>query len=159
MKNILKVVNKDMPENDEFWTWKPLHKMNVNEWESLCDGCGYCCLHKLQNEEDDSIYITNIACELLDLDTCQCADYENRLTCVPMCQKITVENIASLSWLPDTCAYRCIAEGRSLPEWHPLVTHNKKSPIEAGVLINSFAISESYVHPEQWQDCIIKKVE
>ena len=143
---------------DNFWESKSLQEMTEIEWESLCDGCGYCCLHKLQDEDTDKIYITRIACELLDLENCKCSDYKNRLIKVPMCQKITADNIVDLPWLPDTCAYRCIAEGRALPEWHPLISHSENSVFEAGASIQDFAIGESYVHPEQWQDCIIDEV-
>ncbi len=144
-----------MATESPYWQNKSLEDMTAEEWESLCDGCGHCCLHKLQDEDTGIIYVTRIACELLDLQSCQCQDYANRLSRVPMCAGIRADNINELHWLPNSCAYRCLNEGRELPTWHPLISRNKQSVIEAGMSVCLFAQSEKNVHPEQWQDCII----
>ena len=117
--------------------------MTHTEWESLCDGCGRCCLHKLEDDSDDRMYYTRVACELLDISTCRCKDYANRQKTVPDCIQLSVEQAHFFDWLPDTCAYRLLAEGESLPEWHPLITGDPQSVIDAGVSVRNVAISES----------------
>ena len=117
--------------------------MTHTEWESLCDGCGRCCLHKLEDDADDRMYYTRVACELLDISTCRCKDYANRQKTVPDCIQLSVEQAHFFDWLPDTCAYRLLAEGESLPEWHPLITGDPQSVIDAGVSVRNVAISES----------------
>lgn len=117
--------------------------MTHTEWESLCDGCGRCCLHKLEDDADGRMYYTRVACELLDISTCRCKDYANRQKTVPDCIQLSVEQAHFFDWLPDTCAYRLLAEGESLPEWHPLITGNPQSVIDAGISVRNVAISES----------------
>ena len=117
--------------------------MTHTEWESLCDGCGRCCLHKLEDDSDDRMYYTRVACELLDISTCRCKDYANRQKTVPDCIQLSVEQAHYFDWLPDTCAYRLLAEGETLPEWHPLITGDPQSVIDAGVSVRNVAISES----------------
>ncbi len=117
--------------------------MTHTEWESLCDGCGRCCLHKLEDDSDDRMYYTRVACELLDISTCRCKDYANRQKTVPDCIQLSVEQAHFFDWLPDTCAYRLLAEGETLPEWHPLITGDPQSVIDAGVSVRNVAISES----------------
>ena len=117
--------------------------MTHTEWESLCDGCGRCCLHKLEDDADERMYYTRVACELLDISTCRCKDYANRQKTVPDCIRLSVEQAHFFDWLPDTCAYRLLAEGESLPEWHPLITGDPQSVIDAGVSVRNVAISES----------------
>lgn len=117
--------------------------MTHTEWESLCDGCGRCCLHKLEDDSDDRMYYTRVACELLDISSCRCKDYANRQKTVPDCIQLSVEQAHFFDWLPDTCAYRLLAEGESLPEWHPLITGDPQSVIDAGVSVRHIAISES----------------
>lgn len=117
--------------------------MTHTEWESLCDGCGRCCLHKLEDDTDGRMYYTRVACELLDISTCRCKDYANRQKTVPDCIQLSVEQAHFFDWLPDTCAYRLLAEGESLPEWHPLITGDPQSVIDAGVSVRHVAISES----------------
>jgi uncharacterized cysteine cluster protein YcgN (CxxCxxCC family) len=117
--------------------------MTHTEWESLCDGCGRCCLHKLEDDADERMYYTRVACELLDISTCRCKDYANRQKTVPDCIQLSVEQAHFFDWLPDTCAYRLLAEGESLPEWHPLITGDPQSVIDAGVSVRNVAISES----------------
>lgn len=141
--------------NKHFWQTKTLDQLSVDEWESLCDGCGLCCLVKIEDEDSGDVYNTSVACRQLDIETCRCRDYENRLSDVPMCIQVTVDNLPQLGWLPATCAYKCLYEGRSLPEWHHLITGDETSVHDAGVSVKWFAVSEEYVHPEQLSDFIL----
>jgi len=122
-----------------FWQEKRLSKMNHEEWESLCDGCGRCCLHKLEDESDDRVYYTRVACDLLDIPSCRCKDYENRLKRMPDCLQLSVKNAEYFDWLPPTCAYRLLAEGEDLPEWHPLITGDPQSVVDAGISVRDIA--------------------
>jgi hypothetical protein len=119
--------------------------MSHDEWESLCDGCARCCLHKLEDEDDGRIYYTRAACSLLDIASCRCTDYQNRKTRMPDCLHLSVEDAHYFDWLPETCAYRLLAEGESLPEWHPLITGTQQSVIDAGISVRDFAKPESEV--------------
>ncbi len=123
----------------EFWKEKRLSQMSHDEWESLCDGCGRCCLHKLEDEDDGQIYYTRAACSLLDVSSCRCKDYGNRETLMPDCIQLSVEKAEYFNWLPETCAYRLLAEGEPLPEWHPLITGDPDSVIRAGISVRDFA--------------------
>lgn len=118
-----------------FWQTKTLEEMNVAEWESLCDGCARCCLNKLQDEDTGDIHYTSVACTLLDGSSCRCTDYRNRQAKVPDCVRLTPEEAHSLIWLPKTCAYRRLAEGRDLAWWHPLVSGNPDTVHEAGISV------------------------
>jgi len=144
--------------NTLFWQNKKLDEMTKAEWESLCDGCGHCCLVKLQDEDTDKIYITNVACRLLDIETCTCQDYPNRTKLVSHCLVLEAGNIDSINYLPETCAYRRLAQGLELPQWHPLVMGNKDAVKNSGASICDYAISEEYIHPEQLQEHIINEV-
>ena len=115
-----------------FWRRKSLGEMTPEEWESLCDGCGKCCLHKIEYEDTGQLCYTNVACKLLDLKTCQCSRYAERQRFVPDCVQLSPENVGSLAWMPSTCAYRLLAEGKDLPDWHPLVTGDPDSVHRAG---------------------------
>lgn len=132
--------NPDIP----FWKRKSLSEMTPGEWESLCDGCGKCCLNKLMND-DDEIFFTDVACRLLDLDTCRCGNYANRIHEVPDCQVLTPENIAEFRWMTSTCAYRLLAEGKDLYDWHPLVSGDPQSVHKAGISVRGRACSEEDV--------------
>ncbi|MDH5444991.1 MAG: YcgN family cysteine cluster protein [Gammaproteobacteria bacterium] len=142
-----------------FWQHKLLSEMNKEEWESLCDGCGYCCLMKLQDDESDRIYTTNVACRLLDLENCRCMDYPNRQKEVEACLVLTVDKPELFCLLPETCAYRTLYEKRTLPDWHPLLTGQRVSTSQAGVSVCDYAVSEESIHPEQLEDHIIHELQ
>ena len=144
-----------MTENHNFWETKTLLQMTSDEWESLCDGCGLCCLVKLEDEDSGEVFNTSVSCRQLDIETCRCTDYENRLADVSMCIQLTLENLPQLGWLPETCAYKRLYAGKPLPSWHPLLSKNKSSVHEAGFSAKWFAQSEEYVHPEQLVDFVI----
>jgi len=137
-----------------FWETKTLDEMTQQQWESVCDHCGKCCLHKLQDDEDE-VHYTSVACEYLDLATCQCIDYSNRKSLVPECAVLSREKINQFHWLPSTCAYRLLAEGESLPDWHPLISHNKKSVHDAGVSVISYSVSARDVDEEDFEEYVI----
>lgn len=128
---------KETPQKkaEPFWRGRTLKDFSKSEWESLCDGCGRCCLVKLEDEDTGEIYFTDIGCRLLDVATARCADYGHRARRVKDCLKLDPENAAALKWLPPTCAYRLIADGQDLPDWHPLVSGRRDSVVEAGVSI------------------------
>jgi uncharacterized cysteine cluster protein YcgN (CxxCxxCC family) len=131
-----------MAEIPPFWKTKTLAEMTRVEWESLCDGCGRCCLNKLEDEDTGEFLYTRAACKLLDLKTCRCTDYEHRASRVPDCVTLTPENVGSLGWLPRTCAYRLLDEGKPLPWWHPLVSGTPQTVIDAGIAVAGTAYSE-----------------
>jgi uncharacterized cysteine cluster protein YcgN (CxxCxxCC family) len=125
-----------------FWKTKSLAEMSREEWESLCDGCGRCCLHKLRDDETDAIAWTNVACRLLDTQTCRCRDYKHRRRRVPDCVRLTPEALEEIDWLPPSCAYRRLEEGRDLAWWHPLVSGDPETVHTAGVSVRGRAIDE-----------------
>ena len=136
-----------------FWQSKTLDDMTDAEWESLCDGCGQCCLHKLMDEDSDEIYFTNVACKQLNIKTCQCRNYERRFEYEPDCIKLTRENLPTFEWLPHTCAYRLLAEGKDLPTWHPLLTGSKAAMHGERISVRHIAVKESEVR--DWEDHIM----
>lgn len=125
-----------------FWTEKALGDMSPEEWESLCDGCARCCLEKLQDMATDEISYTDVACGMLNLETCRCANYAERHRYMPDCVALTQENVAELKWMPSTCAYRLLAEGKPLPAWHPLITGDPLSTMKAGISVKGRAVAE-----------------
>jgi uncharacterized cysteine cluster protein YcgN (CxxCxxCC family) len=138
---------QEVPGYRPFWEVKPLTAMSHAEWESLCDGCGQCCLIKVEDEDTGGIYLTRLGCKLLDTTSCRCRDYPNRKKRVPDCISIGPEDISRLSWLPQTCAYRSLAEGRGLEWWHPLVSGDPETVHAAGVSVRGWARSEKGVKP------------
>jgi uncharacterized cysteine cluster protein YcgN (CxxCxxCC family) len=122
--------------------------MSDEEWESLCDGCGRCCLVKLEDPETEDVLPTAAACRMLDLETVRCTRYGDRSRVVAACVSLTPENVAALPGLPPTCAYRLLAEGRDLPDWHPLVSGDPTSVVEAGISMRGRAVRETDVHPD-----------
>lgn len=120
-----------------FWKTKSLTEMTDAEWESLCDGCGKCCLAKLEDEETGDICWTSVGCRLFDGRQCRCKDYDNRFKHVADCVRLTPENVGTITWLPSSCAYRLLAEGSDLPDWHPLITGDANSVHEAGISVRA----------------------
>ena len=131
---------------DKFWE-RPLASLSTEEWEALCDGCGRCCLHKVEDEDTGRIYHTNVACRLLDLTSARCKDYRHRKAQVPDCVRLTQGNISAVPWLPATCAYRLRADGQPLPQWHYLVCGDRDAVHQAGVSVAGRAISETIAGP------------
>ena len=127
---------------DQFWKRKSLGEMTRGEWESLCDGCGLCCMHKVEDEDSGQLFYTNLACRLLDTKTCRCGDYGNREREVADCLVLTPEQTDTFEWLPASCAYRLLANGEDLPDWHPLVTGDPESVHEAGISVRGKVVSE-----------------
>jgi uncharacterized cysteine cluster protein YcgN (CxxCxxCC family) len=137
-----------MADDAPFWTTKTLAEMNAQEWESLCDGCGRCCLVKLEDEDTAEIYFTDIGCRLLDGETCRCHDYDNRSARVTDCVRLTAENIGDLNWLPPTCAYRLVGEGKGLYWWHPLVSGDAETVHAAGISVRARVFADEDAVPE-----------
>ena len=125
-----------------FWT-QPLTSLTPREWEALCDGCGKCCLNKLIDVDTDKLYFTNVVCKLLDTKSCQCTKYPERHKHVKDCVQLTPRNVRKLRWLPATCAYRLVAEGKDLYDWHHLVCGDRKAVHKAGVSVRGRVISET----------------
>lgn len=140
---------------EPFWKTKSLAEMTRSEWESLCDGCARCCLHKLEDIDTREIGYTNIVCRLLDIEACRCMDYENRHTEVPTCVFLDVNNVNEFNWLPDTCAYRLLAMGEDLAWWHPLVSGNPETVREAGISVHGIAIPEGEIDMKELEDHVV----
>ena len=142
-----------------FWQEKPLAEMSRQEWESLCDGCARCCLHKLEDEDSGEVHYTSVVCKYLDESSCRCTDYPNRHSLVPDCVLLNPDTVGTFKWLPTTCAYRLVAEGKDLAWWHPLVSGRAETVQEAGITIKGKCISEEHVHPDDFEENIIHWVE
>jgi uncharacterized protein len=141
-----------MTDGKPFWKQKTLAEMSRGEWESLCDGCGRCCLNKLEDEDTGEFIHTRAACKLLDLETCQCTDYKNRAKRVPDCVSLTAANVGKLGWLPSTCAYRLLDEGKALAWWHPLVSGKAETVKEAGIWVGNEAYPETGIKVDELID-------
>ena len=142
---------------DRFWETVPLVELSPAEWEALCDGCGRCCLNKLEDEETGAVAVTRVACRLLDNDTCRFGQYDIRRSLVPECIFLTPGTIADIAyWLPPTCAYKLRWEGKPLFDWHPLISGDAESVHDAGISVRGWTVPEFEVPEEDWQDYIIE---
>jgi uncharacterized protein len=142
----------------EFWHRVPLEELTREEWEALCDGCGKCCLNKLEDEETGEVALTRVACRLLDGESCRCSQYPIRHQFVPECIVLTPETLVkNMYWLPQTCAYRLRAEGRRLFDWHPLVSGDPETVHRAGVSVRGITIPEFEVDEDDWEELIIEE--
>lgn len=146
---------RDLP----FWKTKTMEEMTREEWESLCDGCARCCLYKLEDEDTGGIYYTNVVCRLLDTKRCQCTAYNDRQTLMPTCLVLTPQMVRELNWMPTTCAYRLIAEGKDLEWWHPLVSGDPNTVHEAGISVRNRTIAESDVDMDNLEDYVVEGLE
>jgi uncharacterized cysteine cluster protein YcgN (CxxCxxCC family) len=141
-----------------YWETMPLQKMTAPEWEALCDGCGKCCLNKIEDDETGEVFLTRIACRLLDDESCRCGQYDIRKQIVPECIVLTPGNIESHAyWMPQTCAYRLLWEGRPLFDWHPLISGDPATVQRAGVSVQGITIPEFEVDEDDWEDHIIEE--
>lgn len=139
---------------EKFWERYQLAELNTKEWEALCDGCGQCCLVRHVGEHQVTVF--NISCELLDVSSSRCSDYEHRLSKVPHCHPLTAENIAEYSWLPDSCAYRRLHKGEPLASWHPLLAGSRQHMQQIGITVSPTALPSSQVPRHQRNHYIIK---
>jgi len=151
----MKVNAGDKPEEKPYWQYKSLYEMSPAEWEALCDGCGRCCMLKLQDEDTGIIYMTRLACKLLAIGPCRCSDYENRHRHVPDCLRFTPDMVSELPWLPKTCAYRLVYEGKNLAWWHPLISGDPTTVHQAGISVRDWAIPETPTRAEELYKYII----
>lgn len=141
----------------EFWTL-PLGRLNPAEWEALCDGCGKCCLNKLEYEDTGELEFTSVACRLLDGETCRCSRYETRRDFVPECVQLTPKSIRKIAyWMPRSCAYRLRYEGKPLEDWHYLISGSRDTVHEAGISVRGRTVSETAVPEEDWDQYIIEE--
>lgn len=141
-----------------FWEQVPLAEMTTEQWESLCDGCGLCCLHKLEDIDTGEVFYTSVHCRYLDVSHCRCTVYPTRLKKVPDCVSLSPEKVSEFQWLPESCAYRRIAEGRGLASWHPLLTGDNQSVQRAGVSVREGFVSEDAVGEDDLQDYIVRSI-
>jgi uncharacterized cysteine cluster protein YcgN (CxxCxxCC family) len=144
-------LNKEAP----FWKTKILEEMTPEEWESLCDGCGKCCLHKIEDMDTGEVFFTDVACRLLDINNCRCKDYQHRSEVVSDCLVLTPGLLKEISWLPESCAYRRLAEGRDLTWWHPLVSGDQHTVFQAGISICGKIVSEDMVNLEHIEERVV----
>ncbi len=139
----------------KFWENLPLADLTQAEWEALCDGCGLCCLVKLEDEYTHKIYFTNLVCSLLDIESCNCSDYGNRRAEMPDCRPITLQTLEEIEWLPPSCAYRLRRQGRPLFAWHPLVSGDKDTVHKANISTRGWTVSEKGVPIDDYEDYLI----
>lgn len=142
-----------------FWETKSLDEMSADEWESLCDGCGKCCLVKLEDEDTGRIHFTNVACEYLDVETCQCKDYVNRFKSQPDCTLLTKADIPAFHWLPSSCAYRLLSEDKPLPKWHHLISGSKQQVLQQKWAINGKIVNNADFDDERLQAHIVRWID
>ena len=129
-------------DSDDFWKTTPIHALDRAQWEALCDGCAKCCLYRLEDTDTRSIYFTNVCCRYLEQESCRCSDYASRSKNVPDCVHVTLELLRDPYWLPATCAYRLLAEGKDLPWWHPLVSGDPSTVAGSGNSVCGRVVSE-----------------
>ncbi|WP_371223448.1 YcgN family cysteine cluster protein [Roseovarius sp. 2305UL8-3] len=142
----------------KFWETTPLDRMTRDEWEALCDGCGKCCMNKLEDEDTQEVALTRVACRLFDDTTCRCAQYDIRHQFVPECIVLKPKTLdQNLYWMPDTCAYKLLHQGKPLYDWHPLISGTPDSVHEAGVSMQSRTLPEFEVDEDDWEDHIIEE--
>lgn len=146
-------------QDGEFWNTKSLDEMTTDEWELLCDGCGRCCLHKLEDIDTGLLFYTNVACRLLDEQCCRCTNYPQRMHFVSDCLVLSASDADQFNWLPLSCAYRKLAHGQPLDSWHPLVSGNPDSVYQAGISVRGRTVSENTVPKEQLEEYIIHWIE
>ncbi|WP_137135338.1 YcgN family cysteine cluster protein [Rhizobium sp. FKY42] len=139
-----------------FWKVKSLDQLTQEQWESLCDGCGLCCLNKLEDWDTGEVAFTNIACRLLDGESCRCSDYENRQATVPDCIQLTPQSVREIHWLPPTCGYRLVRDGLDLYWWHPLVSGDPETVHQAGISAQGRTISEEEVDVDDFEDYLVE---
>jgi len=128
--------------NDRFWETTPLEAMTREQWESVCDGCGKCCVHKLEDADTGEIHLTNVACKLLDRTSARCSNYRHRRAYVPDCVRLTPKLLRGIRWLPESCAYKLLEAGKPLPEWHHLVSGDPEAVHRAGMSVRGWTVSE-----------------
>jgi uncharacterized cysteine cluster protein YcgN (CxxCxxCC family) len=139
-----------------WWNSKSLEQLTTSEWEALCDGCAKCCLHKLEDDDSGEVYYTKVACRYMS-DSCRCTVYPQRSELVPICVWFQASDVAEFLWLPSTCAYRLVAEGKPLADWHPLISGTPDSVQAAGVSVQGTTVSEFDISEEDWEDYIIEE--
>ena len=142
-----------------YWNTTPLEQLSAEEWEFLCDGCGKCCLHKLQDDEADEVFYTRVACRLLDIKSGGCSDYVHRFSRVPDCMDVRKMTVAEMKWLPSSCAYRLRADSKPLPEWHHLISGHVYTAYKDPNRIRGRVVSETEVPDENLEDYIIRWID
>jgi uncharacterized protein len=151
---------KKVPKNNallspRFWEGKTLTQLSADEWEALCDGCGQCCLFKLEDEDSGDIYLTNVVCRFLDLCTYQCRVYADRHQAVPTCVQLNPGNVLELTWIPPTCAYKLVGEGKALPAWHPLISGERIGNQRGELFSGKQVVSETEVDMDDLENHVI----
>jgi uncharacterized protein len=147
----------DTPLRPRFWETVPLRKMTPAEWEALCDGCGKCCLNKIEYEDTGELAFTRVACRLLDGEACRCTRYETRHQFVPECVRLSPKTLPKVAyWMPRTCAYRLLYEGKRLEDWHPLISGDPETVHQAGMSVRGWTVSEVTVTEDDWEDYILE---
>lgn len=142
--------------SEPFWRTKTLDQMSSDEWESLCDGCALCCLQKVEDEDTEEVFYTTVVCHLLDTSNCRCTQYERRSELVPNCVKLRPQDVSEFHWLPSSCAYRLVSEGKNLPEWHPLVSGDSRSVIDSdSSVLSYYEVKDNEIKEEDLIDYVV----
>ncbi|NSW51562.1 MAG: YcgN family cysteine cluster protein [Anaerolineae bacterium] len=143
----------------KFWQETSLKYLTLEQWESLCDGCARCCLYKIQDIDTDELFYTNVACRFLEAETCRCTDYIHRHDIMPTCIILTPRNLAEIDWMPETCAYRLLNEGKPLRWWHPLNSHGPDSVRAAGISICGKYLPEEQADMDHLENYIVEDLQ